>query len=34
MKTSIEMEIGEETLTRILSEAAEEIESLSRALQF
>ncbi len=34
MKASIEMEIGEETLTRILNEAAEEIGSLSKALQF
>jgi hypothetical protein len=31
---SIEMVIGEETLTRILNEAAEEIASLTRALQF
>jgi len=32
-KASIEMEIGEETLSRILSESAEEIGSLSKALQ-
>ena len=31
---SIEMVIGEETLTRILNESAEEIASLTRALQF
>jgi hypothetical protein len=31
---SIEMVIGEETLTRILTEAAEEIASLTKALQF
>jgi hypothetical protein len=30
---SIEMVIGEETLTRILNESAEEIGSLTRALQ-
>jgi hypothetical protein len=34
MKASIEMEIGEETLTRILNEAEEEIGSLTKALQF
>ena len=34
MKASIEMEIGEETLTRILNESEEEIRSLSMALQF
>lgn len=34
MKENIEMEIGEETLTRILNEAAEEIGSLTKALQF
>jgi hypothetical protein len=32
-KASIEMEIGEETLTRILQDSAEEIGSLTRALQ-
>ena len=31
---SIEMVIGEETLSRILSEAAEEVSSLTQALQF
>ncbi|MFZ2161300.1 MAG: HDOD domain-containing protein [Sideroxyarcus sp.] len=34
MKANIEMEIGEETLTRILAESAEEIGSLTKALQF
>jgi HDOD domain len=34
MRASIEMEIGEETLTRILNESAEEIGSLSKALKF
>lgn len=34
MTASIEMVIGEETLTRILYESAEEISSLTRALQF
>lgn len=34
MTASIEMVIGEETLTRILNESAEEISSLTRALQF
>jgi hypothetical protein len=31
---NIEMVIGEETLSRILSESAEEIASLTKALQF
>ncbi len=34
MTASIEMVIGEETLTRILNEAAEEVSSLTKALQF
>lgn len=34
LKASIEMVIGEETLSLILKEAAEEIESLTRALKF
>jgi len=34
LRASIEMVIGEETLTLILAEAAEEIESLTRALKF
>jgi HD-like signal output (HDOD) protein len=34
MTASIEMVIGEETLTRILNEAAEEVGSLTKALQF
>jgi HD-like signal output (HDOD) protein len=34
MSASIEMVIGEETLTRILNEAAEEVSSLTQALQF
>jgi HD-like signal output (HDOD) protein len=34
MSASIEMVIGEETLTRILNEAADEVSSLTRALQF
>ncbi|MBI3222386.1 MAG: HDOD domain-containing protein [Nitrosomonadales bacterium] len=34
MAASIEMLIGEETLTRILGESAEEISSLTKALQF
>ncbi|MFA6971582.1 MAG: HDOD domain-containing protein [Gallionella sp.] len=34
MTASIEMLIGEETLTRILNESAEEVSSLTRALQF
>lgn len=34
MSASIEMVIGEETLTRILNEAAEEVSSLTAALQF
>jgi len=34
MAASIEMVIGEETLTRILTEAAEEVRSLTAALQF
>lgn len=33
-RASIEMEIGEETLTRILDESAEEIGSLTKALKF
>jgi HD-like signal output (HDOD) protein len=33
MRASIEMEIGEETLTRILKDSAEEIGSLTKALQ-
>jgi hypothetical protein len=33
MRASIEMEIGEETLTRILEDSAEEIGSLTKALQ-
>jgi len=34
MTASIEMVIGEETLTRILNESAEEVRSLTAALQF
>jgi len=34
MAASVEMMIGEETLSRILAEAAEEVASLTRALQF
>jgi HD-like signal output (HDOD) protein len=34
MNASIEMVIGEETLTLILKESAEEIESLTKALKF
>ena len=34
MTASIEMVIGEETLSRILNEAAEEVRSLTQALQF
>ena len=34
MTANIEMVIGEETLTLILEEAAEEVKSLTAALQF